>query len=93
MPQIPDSPAAFDDGRDPAAIKAETDNVLSALEVQTASLNVLAGIEAALTHIAQNTTRVPEHVTLEAVMEAWPLRMYEDQAVPFLEALGIVVDK
>lgn len=57
------------------------------------TLNVLAGIEAALTRIAANTTRVPEHVPAEQALEKWPLRMHEELAVPYLRALGIEVDE
>lgn len=87
---MPDTPNTSD----AAAIKAETDAVLAALgPVAGPVLNVLAGIEHALVRIANNTTRVAHHVPEEQAVAAWPLRMYEDQAVPFLEALGIVVDK
>jgi len=57
------------------------------------ALNILAELTAHVGRIAVNTTRVPEHVPAEKVLERWPLRMHEEMAVPYVRSLGIEVDE
>lgn len=78
------------------ATKTEIDSVLGSLGAAGAVLNVLAGIEAHLERIGNNTTRATQHVTIEQVQDAWEaagIRVYPELAVPFLKALGVEVDE
>jgi hypothetical protein len=59
---------------------------------ERAMLNLMAGIEAQLSRVADRLGKPEQHVTTEQVAEAWPLRMYQDQAGVFLKNLGITVD-
>lgn len=68
---------------------------LSLGEYRAAKLNLLAGIEAQLTLIAQNTAHADVHLSEEQVANAWEargLRMYGDEVVETLRDLGITVD-
>lgn len=66
---------------------------LSLGEYRSAKLNILAGIEAQLTRIADNTAHTDLHLTEEQVRAAWPLRgMYEDDFVTAVKDLGITID-
>lgn len=68
---------------------------LSLGEYRAAKLNLLAGIEAQLTLIAQNTAHADVHLSEEQVANAWEargLRMYGDEVVETIRDLGIEVD-
>ncbi|PZE31784.1 hypothetical protein [Curtobacterium sp. MCLR17_042] len=68
---------------------------LSLGEYRSAKLDLLAGIEAQLTLIAQNTAHADVHLSEEQIANAWEargLRMYGDEVVETLRDLGIEVD-
>lgn len=74
---------------DPADAPQET---ISDERFKSAVVNLLAGIEAQLTRIGDNTGHADVHVTEEKIIDAWPYRLYADEVVEVFRTLGITVD-
>lgn len=88
--------AEHDDAAAIATMQAKAAGIISdPFDAVMASplLNILAELTAHAGRIAANTTRAPEHVPAEKVLERWPLRMHEEMAVPYVRSLGIEVDE
>lgn len=64
-------------------------------QYRAAHLNLLAGIEAQLTRIADNTGHADEPVTEQRILDAWESRgqrIHGDLVVETIRSLGIEVD-
>lgn len=75
--------------------RAVTAGDLSLGEYRKAKLDLLAGIEAQLERIADNTGHADLHLTEEQILNAWENRgnrIYGEDVIDTLRTLGIPID-